>query len=415
MRIVLIGDVGVLDENIHIGDEAMFEVFVDQLRRRGAERIVGLSSQPSDTASRYSLESIRNFGFKYRSPDDREACVERMDRIIRTASGEGGLLDVGDPAHAVIEAIRLSDGVGVAGGGNISTLWPMHVFERATLGALARVLRVPLVVSGQTIGPYLDDADATLVRELLSGAALVGVREADSRNLLTSLGVLCELNVDDASFLGDGTTGTENFCLVTLSSHVGDSNRAEVTAGFAAMLDHVVLKTGLEIVFAPHFGSLNPELVRGDSLMHAEVAALMTAASRVADPVDSLTTARLSRRASLEVSSRYHPVVFAVPGGVPAIGVYVDDYTEVKLRGALRNFGQSSAISVEALITGQGMSAVEDVWANRDEIRRTGLELAQQQRVAASSWWDHVASVFGSESSGSSGSSGSVGNDESLR
>lgn len=395
MRIVVIGDVGVLDGNIHIGDEAMFEVFVDQLRRRGAENIVGLSSQPSDTAARYSLESIRNFGFTYRSPDDREACVERMGRIIRTARGEGGLLDPGDPAHAVIEAIRRSDGVGIAGGGNISTLWPMHVFERATLGALARIFGVPLVVSGQTIGPYLDDADALLVRELLSGAALVGVREADSLDLLTSLGVSCELNVDDASFLGEGVTGTENYCLVTLSSHVGDANRAEVIAGFAAMLDHVAVRMGLEIVFAPHFGSLNSELVRGDSVMHAEVAALMTATFRGADPVDSLITALLTRRASLVVSSRYHPVVFAVPGGVPAVGVYVDDYTEVKLRGALRNFGQDSAISVEALTTGRWMPALDAVWTNRDAIRRTALELGDRQRAAAASWWDRVASVFG--------------------
>jgi len=271
----------------------------------------------------------------------------------------------------------------------------MHVFERATLGALARIFGVPLVVSGQTIGPYLDDADALLVRELLSGAALVGVREADSLDLLTSLGVSCELNVDDASFLGEGVTGTENYCLVTLSSHVGDANRAEVIAGFAAMLDHVAVRMGLEIVFAPHFGSLNPELVRGDSVMHAEVAALMTATFRVADPVDSLITALLTRRASLVVSSRYHPVVFAVPGGVPAVGVYVDDYTEVKLRGALRNFGQDSAMSVEALTTGRWMPALEAVWTNRDAIRRTALELGDRQRAAAASWWDRVASVFG--------------------
>ena len=47
---------------MHIGDEAMFEKFVAQARRRGIHDIVAVSSNPDDTATRYGLESVPRLG-----------------------------------------------------------------------------------------------------------------------------------------------------------------------------------------------------------------------------------------------------------------------------------------------------------------------------------------------------------------
>ena len=63
MRIVAIGDVGVVDGMMHIGDEAMFDALVEALRARGASSIVGVSGNPSETAERYGIEAVGRIGF----------------------------------------------------------------------------------------------------------------------------------------------------------------------------------------------------------------------------------------------------------------------------------------------------------------------------------------------------------------
>ena len=82
------------------------------------------------------------------------------------------MLPAEDPVWSVIDAVSGADAVAVAGGGNLASTWPMHVFERAALGAIAERAGRPLVVTGQTLGPRLDPADRELVGALLRSARL---------------------------------------------------------------------------------------------------------------------------------------------------------------------------------------------------------------------------------------------------
>ena len=362
-----IGDVGVLDGMLHVGDEAMFEALVIELRSRGAQHITGISSNPGETAERYGISAI--------------------------------LAD--DPT--LESEIADADLVVIAGGGNMSSIWPQHIVLRSTIGRLARDLGTPLVVTGQTIGPALTADDTTLVAGLLGSAALVGVREPDSLALVRGLGISdAVLNADDASFIADLTLSTaaprsRPYCLVTLASHTADHDRTLFVARTAALLDEVATSTGLEVVFSAHFGSLASALTsghpRGDEVMHERVRAAMTAPSVVEPVVDTATSAALARAASLVISSRYHPVVFAVSGGVPAIGLAVDDYTTTKLTGALGNFGQTSVLSAESLLDEGGSALLANVWTRRDAIRTEGQKRAVEHRLRASHWWDRVASL----------------------
>ena len=396
---------------VHVGDEAMFDEMVFQLRKRGVEHITGISSNPAETRERYGIDAVAGIGF--RTQTTRAEQQDRMDRVVRTAAGETGLLAADDSAIAVIEAIRASDGVAVSGGGNMASTWPSHIFERGTIGEVARLLGKPLVVSGQTIGPHLDDPDRALVTALLSSARLVGLREKPSHVLSLELGVPAALltqTVDDASFLSEQTpapaTGAAPYCLVSLSTHVGRENREEFQQAVADLLDHVVAATGLDVRFYAHFASLDPAESRGDTVMHDAVIARMSSAGdtavdgrspRVAtiDEGDSVAAAQLARGAALVVSSRYHPAVFAVSGGVPTVGIPVDDYTTTKLTGALGNFGQDGLVSAAQLVAGGAPAVASAVWESRDEIRDRGLAIAETNRAASRLWWDRVAGVFG--------------------
>lgn len=391
VRILTIGDIGPLDGMFHVGDEAMFDELVFQLRARGATSIVGLSSNPEDSAARYGIEALPPLGFGGLTRAEQEARAARILDAPQSLAAE-------DPAHAVIDAIRSADGVAIAGGGNVSSVWPLHVFERATLGGLARLAGVPLVVSGQTIGPVLTPGDQARVASLLSSAALVGLREPASFRLVSSWGVDATQTVDDASFVPDRPglpvpLPPEPYALVTIARHAGDRDPGHYLEGVAALLDAVHETTGLAIVFSAHFGPLGgvPSTAsRGDELVHDELAARMSAPSSVLRVVDTRTSAALARGASLVVSSRYHPAVFAVSGGVPTIGIAVDEYTTVKLTGALGNFGQTTVLSADAL----DPAAVAEVWASRDSIRAYGLEVAASRRAESSAWWDRVAEAF---------------------
>ena len=397
VRVVAIGDVGVIDDMIHIGDEAMFGAFVDAMRTRGLESVVAISANPTESAERYSVEAIRGVGFPP-TTGGRASQEDRLDRVLRAATGETGLLPDDDSAHAVIDAIRSSDGVAVTGGGNLASTWPSHIFERLAIGGIADALGKPVVVSGQTLGPQLAEDDSALVARLLGIARLVSVRESASLAVAQRLGVPADrlrLGADDASFLFDETLPALPYCVVTLANHVGDADRDGVITAIADLLDEVVETTDLDIVFLAHFGSLDDSRVRGDSVVHERVMAQMESQRVMAVvPPNAPAAARIARSASLVVTSRYHPAVFAVPAGVATIGIPVDDYTTVKLTGALQNFGQDGILPVAGLLAGEGPVLLAQVWASRDTTATAGRTIADTQRAATTAWWDLVAEVL---------------------
>jgi polysaccharide pyruvyl transferase WcaK-like protein len=379
---------------VHIGDEAMFDEFVVQARARGIADVTAISSNPTDSVARYATDAVLPIGFA----GPRDAMVARRELVLRAAHGDVAALGSDDPALALIAAIAAADGVAIAGGGNMSSTWPMHIFERSTIGEIARITGTPLVISGQTIGPFLTDDDAALVTELLSTAKLVGLRESASLALCRDLGVPEELltgTIDDASFLaGAGSIRDPDYCLVTLSTHVGDEDRDAFIARTAELLDSIAADTGLAIVFSPHFGSLLEGDVRGDSVLHGRVAAAMSTDSVEIAATDAAASASLAHHASLVVTSRYHPAVFAVAAGVPTLGISVDEYTSVKLTGALGNFGQSAVLPSTGLIAGDGPALAHTVWESRDAIRASASALLPSRQAASAEWWDRVAALL---------------------
>jgi polysaccharide pyruvyl transferase WcaK-like protein len=193
-----------------------------------------------------------------------------------------------------------------------------------------------------------------------------------------------------------GTTGAAAtpYCAVSLSAHVGAADRTVFAEAVARLLDRVVDETGLEIVFLAHWASLRADDERGDSLLHRAVIERMTRPARVEPTTDTAAAARFAREASLHLTSRYHPAVFAVAAGVPTVGVAVDDYTTVKLTGALANFGQSSVVSADQVLAGSADGVVLGAWAGRDAVTAAWEARVGRARTASAAWWDRVAAAL---------------------
>lgn len=387
MRLVMIGDVGVVDDMVHIGDEAMFEAAVDELTARGVD-VTGVSSAPVDTTERYGVEAVPRIGF---DGLDRAASEGRLAAVV----AGGGDLAPDDTARAVIAAVAAADGVIIAGGGNLASTWPLHVYERAALAGIAERTGTPLVVTGQTFGPHLVGRDRELVGALLRSARRVGVREAASQRLAAELGVDARGGVDDASFLGmTETTPARAGVLVSLSLSLGGAPRDETVARIAALVDAAADTTREPVRFHAHYGPVEGDTPRGDAVLHEEVRARMRTPSTVVPSGDARTAASLARSSALLITGRYHPAVFAAPAGVPVLGLVTDEYTAVKQRGALAHWAQDAVVSIVAADS-EGIPRLPQLWSDRHAIADGAAQRRPAHRADAAAWWDEVVAAFG--------------------
>ena len=408
-RVVVLGDVGVRTQ-FHLGDEAMLEAALVEIGSRVDTRWTVVSAEPGETAQRYGVAAVAGFGFReLGTVDAREA---RLAQLAAAASGDEPL-PANDPALPLLDALGDADAVLIAGGGNLSSSWPHHVYERAALAEVARLLAVPLLVSGQTLGPYLTRRHGELVSAAVTGAQLVGVRERASAGIAARLGVPADrirCAADDAAFLPGvavpevlAAFGLEPgaFVAVTLSSFTGPYLSAELVNPFAELLQHLRVLTGLDVVLVPHLGS--PDSVAeadpdDDVHYHRQIAAAAGTGVHEGPLLTAGQALWVTQQAALVVSSRYHPVVFAIAGTVPVLAVTVDDYTDVKITGAAELVGSSDwCVSILGLRSGVVAEAVTELWHSRKAVSDWLGEQVPLLRDRKRQYWDEFAAVVRGE------------------
>ncbi|WAP51750.1 polysaccharide pyruvyl transferase family protein [Arthrobacter sp. ATA002] len=241
------------------------------------------------------------------------------------------------------------DGVLVAGGGNLNSRYGWLLYERAAVVAVARALGKPVVISGQTLGPQLTAPDAAELARMLESAAMSSMREPASLQLARSLGATAVAGLDDASFLEPGEiSGAElgsgidalpdsGYVAVTVAPTSADTG--DFPARLGAELDALHERTGLPAVFIPHMGVGSD---RGwDLESHTRIADSMSTPLQQLPVLPARQVAALTAGASLVVTSRYHPAVFALSAGVPVVGLATDTYSGVRIAGAMGNWGMA--------------------------------------------------------------------------
>ena len=81
--------------------------------------------------------------------------------------------------------------------------------------------------------------------------------------------------------------------------------------------------------------------------------------------------ASVTAAAALVITNRYHPAVFGLAAGVPVVALANDAYSDIRLAGALGNWGLGDwALPQPSLSPGGVDEAVLEAWNRRDEIRR---------------------------------------------
>jgi polysaccharide pyruvyl transferase WcaK-like protein len=351
-RLCIIGDVAG-EADYHLGDEAMLEAnlarFTDLLPKI---RFTVFSRDPDWTSVRYGVDAVRTPRF----PPGVTA------------------------GH--VRALRASDGLVISGGGNLSSTWPEKVRERAALIDVAAQLQRPVVVVGQTLGPVLTGDDAALLAGALRVAAWVGVRDDESVLLARRLGVAAHRvhrQLDDAFFMAAEAVADERFevlrresrplVLVTLDGSFGTAARRPVLHAMAAQLDALADLLGAALVFVPHVGGGAVEAAHSDEVAGRALAACLRSPLHLIGLWQPREARWLTERAALVISTRYHPVVFATAACIPALAIHQDDYTRIKLRGALAGAGlQGWCLGIADAERGALLPLAAELWHQREAV-----------------------------------------------
>ncbi|MBG0739889.1 polysaccharide pyruvyl transferase family protein [Paeniglutamicibacter antarcticus] len=392
MKVALLADVG--QAVYHVGDEAIAHAAANELRSRGVDELVLLSRDPAQTRDMHGTDSARTIEFPW-APLDRE---RYLDEIFRVLKGEADVLPADDQAWELLRVIQSCDAVLIAGGGNMNSTYGWLLYERAAVAAVAKHLGKPLVISGQTFGPVLTSKDAATLARLVKSADLVGARELQSHRLALDLGLpefKLSAGLDDAAFLDSGASvppsDNDPYIGVSFSAATGGLAEDGFYRAVGAVLDELAEVSGLGIVFIPHMDSA--ALRNQDLHAHERIAAAMrTKKLTLLEVLPSEEAAAMTAGASIVITSRYHPAVFSTGAGVPAVALSTDHYSDVRLSGALRNWGLGSfSLPLTSLLTGGFRDAVLAAWAHRPEIEAHLRNLRRGRVQESQAWWDAVA------------------------
>jgi polysaccharide pyruvyl transferase CsaB len=145
---------------LNLGDEAILEAIVTELRRALSVEITVFSRNPEDTLARHRVE--------------RAAPVRDMSR---------------DEVIPEIERLDLF----ILGGGGILFDAEAHLYLREV--ALAQERQIPVMVYAVSAGPLHDPAAQKLTQTCLSRAAAVTVRERKALQVLEEIGVHREIEI----------------------------------------------------------------------------------------------------------------------------------------------------------------------------------------------------------------------------
>lgn len=388
-RILMVGDVG--GTEFHVGDEAMLQAATEQLTARG----LAMVTWPAD------------LGVPGRS-DDQGPARERTLSEVRSLIARGRD-SAAQSSSGLLAELATSDGLVIAGGGNLNATWPEHVYARVLLLEAAGSWGIPAVVTGQTLGPALTRRQSDLLGPALASARSVGVRESASATRAIELGVAPErvdLSPDDAMVMaldpglrsvapgqpGDGSIAGRD---IVISIGPAADEHPERLAGIAQEVAALQRQSSLHLLAVPHVTStqggvaVDEQIALALSGMLPSDVALDTAVVASTQDVVEAT-----KSAALVIATRYHAVVFALASGVPVVALYDDEYTRTKVDGALAWSGMPGwsmpTDAAPGLLAEAGLEAIRRTAEIREYLRTRNASLLD----LAVRHWDRVAGAL---------------------
>jgi polysaccharide pyruvyl transferase WcaK-like protein len=387
-KIAVIGGYGHFD----IGDESQLTADLANLREFVPHvQLFVLSSNPENTrryhkvpVSGYPRELFLNF----RSPRFLTSLVKGLILLFNVHRVKKGknLVLLSDKGKRFFQELESTSLLFNVGGGNLTSVWPGTFYRKCMLYILCRILGKPVILSGQTIGPFYGWFDKRLANFALNRVNVITLRERFSKDVLQKVGVtkpLIRVTADDSILLPPAPKKKveevyskekipRDHPLIAVNmirlSILPPSKLKKGKKILAQIADHLISKYDTRIVFVPMQYAPNAD----DRIAAFEVLKLMkhkNEASILMHEYDDRTLKAVIGHTDLAIGFRYHFTVFAVNMGVPAIGIYSGDYYSVKIKGILELMGQRRyACDLEKTSFNDLKDLVEHTLANKETI-----------------------------------------------
>ena len=362
------------------GDFAMLQGFVHWFRaKRPDYALIVYTTDPAGLAELRGVEGIdlRLTPELYFSPANRSnPLLVRLGgypRLQTTLAGInftvnyilyrllGRCLIQHEPTLRFFEECPRAEGLTFVGGGYLNSLWWREgLYGKAFSAIVARLAGIPIVLTGQGIGPFNHEADRWMARILFHCAKAIGVRDLhQSDQLIASLSLRLAAKLvhtwDDALLLGRGETPlasglpaagspSEEERPLRIGLNLRDSSsyspayKGRMFHEIAAALDLFAATGGVRFYFIP----ISYNDADDDRKSAEAVIALMENKQYAVTFTDDLSPGRirdLIAQMDVAVGISYHFNVFALTNGVPAIGLYENEYYKNKLLGLYAIYG----------------------------------------------------------------------------
>ena len=362
--ILMIGGYGWKD----IGDESMPHADLIKLKEclPANSRTVMASVDPEETALRYGEQTVADLQELTRvgvRPMQvlRWSALALLFLLGVIAQKVGWRLAMWPQARAFLDQLASSNLVFNVGGGNLNSLTRGELYKKSVTYLAAALLRVPVVVSGQTIGPFSRLSDRLLARVALDRVRMITFRdEAESRQTTCQLGVKRPTLVDAADDAITLPAVDDMLARRLLAEETGvdlDRERPELLV----MLNCKASLSLFKKAGQTHDLAVESRMLQqlAERLLQLEGVRLIFMATDFTDGVDDRVVHREVRRrlsdpdrahvlereytdrelkgmiaqADLALGMRYHFHVFAASEGIPFLGFASGEYQMRKLRG----------------------------------------------------------------------------------
>jgi polysaccharide pyruvyl transferase CsaB len=336
---------------LNMGDEAILEGILQELRRSVPVEFTIFSRDPADTTARHDVD--RALPVRDLSRDEVRPEIERLDLLI---IGGGGIL--------------------------FDTEAELYLRE----AHLAHELGVPVAIYAVSAGP-LEAAEARAsVREALDRAAIVSVRDRQSRHLLEQIGLRREIVVtaDPALLLSprplepgtlerEGLVGDRPLIGVSVRERgpaAPDIDEASYHQLLADAADFMVYRYDADLVFVPM-----ERRVFDVQQSHAVLAKMARAdqATVLKGEYGPGELLAIIDRLDFAIGMRLHFLMFAAVQHVPFVALPYSG----KVTGFLEDLDMQMP-AVQVVSTGQMMARIDRSWDRRRELRE---HLARQVPV----------------------------------
>jgi coenzyme F420 hydrogenase subunit beta len=363
-KIVMIGGFGGHD----IGDEAMPHADRINLKKllKNDVDIVMVSHDPEYTSVYHgerAIYDIRILGFHPKAPLPQK--IRSLGAIIVFLSGAvaqkyGIRLRLWHSARNLLDELSNADILFNVGGGNLNSIIAPELYKKCTTYLVARILNKPVLISGQTIGPFSRLIDMLYARVCMDKVHMITFRDRHtSQERLRKIGVSAPQmmdTADDAMTIPvisrqealeilnretkqDWNNRTSLLVFMNMKGSLklfkGSDRQQGLTREIVLMAeiaDHIIEDFQASIVFLPT--DYNPAV--DDRPIHREVVSHMKQGNRAFCVEEELPDSALKGLIGLAdavIGARYHFCVFAASLSIPFLGIASGQYQQTKLQG----------------------------------------------------------------------------------